>query len=152
MYFFTTRNVGIWSMKLIINCAYWTFGSVPAARGKKQQSILVHGGLHFVDLKVSIATVHTHTHTHTHTQGDKKVSVHLMITMQKVTSNSVYSVYCLCVNVSCTAATRCQPNCSYIYIYISIMLTAWQPTARARVTLNPHEPHLLSIFLTTLSW
>jgi hypothetical protein len=31
---------------------------------------------------------------------------------------SLYSVYCLCVNVSCTAATECQPNCSYIYIYI----------------------------------
>jgi hypothetical protein len=30
---------------------------------------------------------------------------------------SVYSVYGLCVNVSCTAATGCQPNCSYIYIY-----------------------------------
>jgi hypothetical protein len=26
---------------------------------------------------------------------------------------SLYSVYCLCVNVFCTAATRCQPNCSY---------------------------------------
>jgi len=25
---------------------------------------------------------------------------------------SLYSVYCLCVNVSCTAATGCQPNCS----------------------------------------
>ena len=23
------------------------------------------------------------------------------------------SVYCLCVNVSCTTITRCQPNCSY---------------------------------------
>jgi hypothetical protein len=33
---------------------------------------------------------------------------------------SLYSVYCLCVNVSCTAATGCQPNCSYIYIYIYI--------------------------------
>jgi hypothetical protein len=28
------------------------------------------------------------------------------------------SVYCLCVNVYCTAATGCQPNCSkQIYIY-----------------------------------
>jgi hypothetical protein len=25
---------------------------------------------------------------------------------------SLYSVYCLCVNVYCTAATGCQPNCS----------------------------------------
>jgi hypothetical protein len=33
---------------------------------------------------------------------------------------SLYSVYCLCVNVSCTAPTECQPNCSYIYIYIYI--------------------------------
>jgi len=34
-----------------------------------------------------IIYTHTHTHTHTHTQGDQKVSVHLMITIQKVTSN-----------------------------------------------------------------
>jgi hypothetical protein len=26
------------------------------------------------------------------------------------------SVYCLCVNVYCTNATGCQPNCSYVYI------------------------------------
>jgi ACR3 family arsenite efflux pump ArsB len=25
---------------------------------------------------------------------------------------SLYSVYCLCVNAYCTAATGCQPNCS----------------------------------------
>jgi hypothetical protein len=25
---------------------------------------------------------------------------------------SLYSVYCLCINVYCTAATSCQPNCS----------------------------------------
>jgi hypothetical protein len=31
---------------------------------------------------------------------------------------SLYSAYCLCVNVYCTAATGCQPNCSYIYEYI----------------------------------
>jgi hypothetical protein len=30
----------------------------------------------------------------------------------------LYFVYCLCVNVYCTAATGRQPNCSYIYIYI----------------------------------
>jgi hypothetical protein len=29
---------------------------------------------------------------------------------------SLYSVYCMCVNVCCTAATGCQPNCGYIYI------------------------------------
>jgi hypothetical protein len=34
---------------------------------------------------------------------------------------SRYSVYCLCVNVYCTAATGCQLKCSYIYIYIYIM-------------------------------
>ena len=28
------------------------------------------------------------------------------------------SAFCLCVNVYCTAATGCQPNCSFIYIYI----------------------------------
>jgi hypothetical protein len=32
---------------------------------------------------------------------------------------SLYSVYCLCVNVSCTAATGCQPNCGYTYHTIS---------------------------------
>jgi hypothetical protein len=31
---------------------------------------------------------------------------------------SLYSAYCLCINVYCSAATGCQPNCSYIYIYI----------------------------------
>jgi hypothetical protein len=31
---------------------------------------------------------------------------------------SVYSVYCLCVNVYCTAVIRCQPNCSYISYHI----------------------------------
>jgi hypothetical protein len=46
-------------------------------------------------------------------QGDQKVSVHLMITIQKVTSN-VQSV------------PRQSPD------------TAWQPTARARGTLDPH--------------
>jgi hypothetical protein len=35
---------------------------------------------------------------------------------------SVYSVYCLYVNVSCIAATGCQPNFSYIYIYIYIYI------------------------------
>jgi hypothetical protein len=35
---------------------------------------------------------------------------------------SLYSVYCLCVNVYCTAATGCQPNYSYIYIYIYIYI------------------------------
>jgi hypothetical protein len=32
---------------------------------------------------------------------------------------SVYSVY---VNVSCIAATGCQPNCNYIYIHIYIYI------------------------------
>jgi hypothetical protein len=31
---------------------------------------------------------------------------------------SLYSVYCLCVNVYCSTATGFQSNCSYIYIYI----------------------------------
>jgi len=29
------------------------------------------------------------------------------------------SVYCVCVNVYSTTATRCQPKCSYIYRYIN---------------------------------
>jgi hypothetical protein len=30
----------------------------------------------------------------------------------------LYSVYCLCVTVCCTAATGCQPNCGYtLHIY-----------------------------------
>jgi len=29
-----------------------------------------------------------------------------------------YSVYCLCVNVYCTTATGCQPNCSYQIYHI----------------------------------
>jgi hypothetical protein len=33
---------------------------------------------------------------------------------------SLYSVYCLCVNVYCSTATGCQPNCSFIYIYIIV--------------------------------
>jgi hypothetical protein len=36
--------------------------------------------------------------------------------------NILYSVYCLYVNVSCTAATECQPNCSYIYYIIFCVL------------------------------
>jgi len=34
------------------------------------------------------------------------------------------SVYCLCVNVYCTTATGCLPNCSYqIYHIISVFFT-----------------------------
>jgi hypothetical protein len=51
-------------------------------------------------------------------QGDQKVSVHVMITIQKVTSN-VQSV------------PRQSPD-------IQFNLTAWQPTARARGTLSSH--------------
>jgi hypothetical protein len=35
---------------------------------------------------------------------------------------SLYHVYCLCVNVCCTAATWCQPNCGYVYIYLYIYI------------------------------
>jgi hypothetical protein len=39
---------------------------------------------------------------------------------------SLYSVYCLCVNVHCTTATTYQPNIYiYIYIYTSIIITAF---------------------------
>jgi hypothetical protein len=44
---------------------------------------------------------------------------------------SVYSVslccsmYCVCVNVYCTAATGCQPNCSWIYHHKPIKLMKW---------------------------
>jgi hypothetical protein len=34
----------------------------------------------------------------------------------------LYSVYCLCENVCCTAATGCQPNCSKIIIIIIIVI------------------------------
>jgi hypothetical protein len=37
--------------------------------------------------------------------------------------HSLCSVYCLCVNVHCTAATGCQPNCSYIYRVAQKMYT-----------------------------
>jgi hypothetical protein len=51
-------------------------------------------------------------------QGDQKVSVYLMITIQKVTSNV-------------QRVPRQSPD-------IQLNLTAWQPTARARVTLDSH--------------
>jgi hypothetical protein len=34
-----------------------------------------------------------------------------MMMMMLCMFRSLYSVYCLCVNVSCTAATECQPSC-----------------------------------------
>jgi hypothetical protein len=34
------------------------------------------------------------------------------------------SMYCLCVNVYCTTAIRCQPNCSYKYIISDVILKA----------------------------
>jgi hypothetical protein len=36
---------------------------------------------------------------------------------------SLYYVYCLCVNLLCTAATGCQPNCGYIYKSYHIIST-----------------------------
>jgi hypothetical protein len=39
---------------------------------------------------------------------------------------SLYYVYCLCVNVWCTAATGCQPTCGYTYIYIYIVYQSRQ--------------------------
>jgi hypothetical protein len=45
---------------------------------------------------------------------------------------SLYSVYCLCVNARCTAATGCQPNCGSIYTSYHIVntqafrLTQWE--------------------------
>jgi hypothetical protein len=53
--------------------------------------------------------IHTHTHTHTYIQGDLKVSVHLMITIQKVTSNV-------------QSFPRQFPDI-YIYVYIDTRLT-----------------------------
>jgi hypothetical protein len=65
-------------------------------------------------------------------QDDQNISLHLMITIQKVTSN-VQSV----------------PRQS---IDIRLNLTAWQPAARARGTLDSHQRHLVSLILATLSW
>jgi hypothetical protein len=47
------------------------------------------------------------------------------------------SVYCLCVNVSCTAATGCQPNCSYIYIYIYLFLFIYHIISNLAVATEP---------------
>jgi hypothetical protein len=60
-------------------------------------------------------------------------------------------VYCLCVNVYCTATTGCQPNFSYIYkdtrihtyIFISnILFITWfsaiTPTKQNTLTVAPH--------------
>jgi hypothetical protein len=48
------------------------------------------------------------------TARTSQISYFLLLCMFR----SLYSVYCLCVNVCCTAATGCQANCGYIYIYV----------------------------------
>jgi hypothetical protein len=41
------------------------------------------------------------------------LGIHILLRMfRSVYSVSLCSVYCLCVNVYCTAATGCKPNCS----------------------------------------
>ena len=54
-----------------------------------------------------------YTHTHTHIQGDQKVSVHLMIIIQKAGAQRLFDhpVY---------DVTLCVCVCVYIYIYINI--------------------------------
>jgi hypothetical protein len=46
------------------------------------------------------------------------------------------SVYCLCVNVYCTTATGCQPNCSLIYHIISYHI---RPSVRPSVHPSIHR-------------
>jgi hypothetical protein len=59
---------------------------------------------------------------------------------------SLYFVYGLCVNVWCTAATECQPNCCYthththIYIYIYIISHMIGST-----DFRPFQNHILKI-------
>jgi hypothetical protein len=58
------------------------------------------------------------------------------------------SVYCLCVNVYCTIATGCQPNCCYIYIYIILVVHCCPGNARmgslCTVVVLQNTPVLLS--------
>jgi hypothetical protein len=56
---------------------------------------------------------------------------------------SPYFEYCLCVNVWCTAATGCQPNCGYIYIYISYHIISYH-------IISYHNVPLHSLLLTFL--
>ena len=45
------------------------------------------------------------------------------------------SVYCLCVNVYCTTATGCQPNCSYRIYIISNNIISYRKTLSQCLTL-----------------
>jgi hypothetical protein len=57
------------------------------------------------------------------------ISVNIHITLY-TTSN----VYCLCVNVWCTAATGCQPNCCKIYISYQIRKPTTQSTTTVKIS------------------
>jgi hypothetical protein len=50
-----------------------------------------------------------------------------------------FSVYCLCVNLYYSAATECQPNCSYQNYYISYKF----------VTVDHNDRLWLHLFITT---
>jgi hypothetical protein len=60
----------------------------------------------------------------------------------------IYVVRRLKVKSLCAPDDR-KTRLSFLTTWLS--LTAWQPTARARGTLDPHC-HLLSLILNTLSW
>jgi hypothetical protein len=65
-------------------------------------------------------------------QGDQKISVHLIITIQNFTRNV-------------QSGPHQSPD-------IQLNLPAWPLTARARGTLASHSRRLISLILTTLSW
>ena len=68
------------------------------------------------------------------------------------------SVNCLCVNVYCTTATRCQPNCSQQIYHIIIIIkyqiscTVWSEGTASKVkgktSPPPNLPFKLLVFLT----
>jgi hypothetical protein len=63
---------------------------------------------------------------------------------------SLYSVYCLCVNVYCFTATGYQPNCSFIYI-ISYYIENPAIYVRANVK-RKHKIHGCISTATSLTW
>jgi hypothetical protein len=76
---------------------------------------------HFYQCVCVCVCVYTHTHTYTYIYIYVCISCMLLFNFENyvfLVFRSVYSaslccsVYCLSVNVYCTAATGCQPNCS----------------------------------------
>jgi hypothetical protein len=60
---------------------------------------------------------------------------------------SLYSVFCLFVNVHCITATGCQPNCGKIIIIIIKRLHAWTWTVHGRLLrlLTSQQPNMFSL-------